>query len=476
MPLRRAHLAGLIGVCLLGCLAAPAGAGTPRIGLNFTAGRFRVDSNNFPPNAMCAAGPSTIVELINGRYSVFSKLDGSLLQTRSLGDFWSASGAGPTGNYPYDPRVLFDPFTQRWYASSADGNMAFNPTGQSDFLFAVSNTSDPTQGWTGFSIAADANHAQWADFPMLGFNRDSVVLTSNLYAIGDANYPQTSRAVLVLPKAGLLAPTPTVAGATRLEYAPVAFASQPTVDLDNTGLPTTLWSANGFPGRLLRAKLSGPADAPTISPALFVGMASYGDPPDAPQPGGKASFETYDRRLGASVVLRDGVAWGVQTVSSGGRAAVHWFKVDEANNVLLQQGLISDGTLSYYYPSIGVNESGDAVIGFSGSSTDVYMSAFAAVGDTEGGLTTFGEAMLLKAGTATFEVLDSFGRNRGGDYSATVADPNDPLAFWTIQEVVLATNEWDTQITEILVPEPGALLLLCAGAATALLRRRGRRA
>ena len=112
------------------------------------------------------------------------------------------------------------------------------------------------------------------------------------------------------------------------------------------------------------------------------------------------------------------------------------------------------------------------VIGFSGSSVAEYVSSFAAVGDTEGGRTLFASPILLKAGTAGFEVLDSLGRNRGGDYSATVADPNDPMVFWTIQEVVLASNEWDTQITEIVVPEPATLALLLAGGIAIALRRR----
>jgi hypothetical protein len=470
--LRRAYFAAITGALLLGHGSAPAAFGDPQIGLNFTAAVLRIDSNNFPPNSMMAAGPTDLVELINGRYSVFSKTDGSLLQTGSLNDFWDASGAGHSGPFAYDPRVLYDPTTQRWYASSADGSMA-SPANQSHFLFAISKTSDPTQGWTGFAIAADSNQTQWADFPRLGYNGSAVVLAADMFPVNNTGSTATTVTVLVLPKADLLSATPSVAGATRIEYAPVLTSCQPVVDLDKDSLPAYIWAARLSPNRAQRYAVSGPVTSPAISTAGYVGLTFYGLPPDAPQPGGKAGFTTYDQRFAASVVQVSGVVWGVQTVDSGaGRAAVRWIKVDEANNVLLQQGLISDSSLAYYYPSIAVNDKGDVVIGFSGSSQSTYMSAFADVGDTVNGLTTFGDPMLLKAGVATFQILDTYGRNRGGDYSATTLDPNDPNVFWTIQEYISATDTWATEITEITVPEPSVMLVLGLGLVAALLRRR----
>jgi hypothetical protein len=50
--------------------------------------------------------------------------------------------------------------------------------------------------------------------------------------------------------------------------------------------------------------------------------------------------------------------------------------------------------------------------------------------------------------------LDSSGRNRWGDYSATTIDPADPSIFWTNQEFVAGTNRWATQVTELILPQP----------------------
>jgi hypothetical protein len=174
--------------------------------------------------------------------------------------------------------------------------------------------------------------------------------------------------------------------------------------------------------------------------------------------------------------MRNGDLWGVQSVNSGGRSALRWFDIDAATNTLRQSGLIASPTLAFYYGSIAVNDFGHVVIGFSGSGPSQFVSAYAVEGQTTNGVTTFGDPLLLKAGVSDYEVTFGAGRNRWGDYSATVLDPDDPYRFWTIQEWVSGTNIWSTQITELdTVPEPTTLLLFgttAAGLGLARWRRR----
>jgi hypothetical protein len=166
------------------------------------------------------------------------------------------------------------------------------------------------------------------------------------------------------------------------------------------------------------------------------------------------------------------------SISSGGRAAIRWYEVNETTNAVLQFGTISDPVLNFFYPSIVA--SGDAVlIGFSGSGPNVgqFASSYAAFGQTHGGVTAFDAPMLLKAGTANYHINDGIGRNRWGDYSATTLDPTDPTSFWTIQQwaspqVLFNGGTWNTQITQLRVtaiPElettvlvgVGMLILVC---------------
>jgi hypothetical protein len=69
-------------------------------------------------------------------------------------------------------------------------------------------------------------------------------------------------------------------------------------------------------------------------------------------------------------------------------------------------------------------------------------------------VTTFGEPLQLKAGVAAYFQDFGSGRNRWGDYSATVIDPADPFTFWTFQEFVSSEDRWSTQITQLLLPPP----------------------
>lgn len=115
--------------------------------------------------------------------------------------------------------------------------------------------------------------------------------------------------------------------------------------------------------------------------------------------------------------------------------------------------------MSYFYPSIAVNTSGDVVIGFSGSNTSTFASAYAVVGTSAGGVPggslTFGSPVQTKAG------VDFYDGDRWGDYSATTVDPADPGVFWTHQEYAGArsgsgTNwNWATQATEVIPTKSG---------------------
>jgi hypothetical protein len=173
----------------------------------------------------------------------------------------------------------------------------------------------------------------------------------------------------------------------------------------------------------------------------------------AEQPGPSRNLEILNGSIfHANVVLQNGAFWGVQTVNNDGRAALRWFQVDSETNIRIQEGLIADDALEFYYGSIAANELGDVVIGFSGSGESQFVSSYAVVGNTIAGVTTFGAPLLLKEGVSDYEVGAS--RNRWGDYSTTVVDPSDPFTFWTLQEFVSAPNRWSTQVTQLVVVVP----------------------
>ncbi|NEP31748.1 hypothetical protein [Moorena sp. SIO3B2] len=452
------------------------------IGSNFTSSTFGVDTGFVPPDTMGAVGLDHIVELINGRYKIYEKPTGEDVKSLSpdvdisLDEFWKRANVTPMGDTTalsksFDPRVLYDPFSERWFATSVD-----NAQNANNILFAVSESSNPIDGWTGFSIDSDSTDQRWADFPTLGFDKNGVYISTTLFDIpdsGDDDGVRSLAAVVALPKNDLLADTPRINDEkpTFENRSDIGFNNQPVVNLDNTDIPAILLS-NISDNQFRRSNITGNINSPTLIPSGTVDVMRFSSPPSAEQPGPKQNIDTGNNRFSSNLVLINGSIWGVQSVENFGRSALRWFEIDEATNQLLQEGLIASPELSFYYGSIAVNEYNDVVIGFSGSGSgeEQFVSSYAVAGQTVGGITTFSDPLLLEEGVADYELIgrdDPLRRNRWGDYSATVVDPTDPFTFWTFQEFVSAEDIWSTQITELriasaVVYEPTSVLALLA--------------
>ena len=466
-PLDMRAWAVLVGFCLAIAWSPNASGQLFSIGTNFTATTLS-DSSFIPPDTMGSVGPQHVAVLINGQFTVHDKA-GTPLMAKSLDQFWIDAGATPD-NFSFDPRLLYDRHSQRWFAAAVDNQGQAN-----HLLLAVSSSSDPTTSWHGFQIDADTDDQQWADFPMLGMNGDVIAVFATMFPTGCCT---ASRNLLVVPKDDLTAAVPTVANATLLENVNAPFNSQPVVDLDNRPLPLPLLSGYFKPlnGLLIRNDIAGSPQAPSVvSPNVFTLTTVRNEPRDVDQPGPSSDIDAGSARFGASVIALDGSLWGTHGVDFNGRAAVEWYEIEEATGALLQNGIIADPSLGFNFPSIAVNDDRDVVLGFSGGDPNTFMSAYAVVGSTSGGMTTFSPPTQLVAGNASYERLDSSGRNRWGDYSATVLDPTNDQHFWTFQEFALNADEWAIQVTQFIIPEPssGTMLALLAVGLVCWLSTRG---
>ena len=432
------------------------------IGLNFTGSTLGIESGYVPPDCNGAAGPNHYVEFINGRFSVYAKPGAARVLTLTDKGFWTRAGLTfGSGISVTDPRILYDPSAQRWFASAID----FNSSAQSSnrFLLAVSTGADPTASWRAVAFPVDPAQGNFGDFPTLGLDANGVYLGAYVFSRMTGNGLGVT--LVSIPKARLLANPPVATNRTWfgiLSTSSRGFILQPAVNFDGSAGDARILAVGSLGldfnahSTLVSSSLqdaAGPASA-TLTAATTISVSPYTVPINPAQPDGSTSLDDGDARISATVYQVGGILYAVHGVEISSRAAIRWYKINAANNAVLQSGTIADSNLNLFYPSIAANPSGTVVIAFNGCSMTTFISSYAVVGETQNGLTTFGNLLLLRAGEFSYKNLDRDGVSRWGDYSSTCVDPADPHRFWTIQMYPSGTRAWSTQITELLTSMP----------------------
>ncbi len=290
-PLAISSALGLTASLSLGATPASLTIGTSiaggAYGANGAAGSANyVKVQGFPPDMAGAVGGTGgnnfAVQIINGYVGMWSltntgtTTNASLVTQETDSQFWTNAGVS-IGSYntPFDPRLIYDSNTQRWFATED----SFSQSGYANnIMLAVSKTSDPTQGWTAFALPgslpnaggsytgpgtwqgttygggtgtwtgtvstngawqgtvgaspavaspsragakagakASSGSGYFADFPTLGVSPGYVTIGANLYPAGSGNDVATGGAgitIISIPKASLLTTTATTTGIT----------------------------------------------------------------------------------------------------------------------------------------------------------------------------------------------------------------------------------------------------------------------
>ena len=412
-----------------------------------------VDNGSFiPPDTHGAAGPAHLVSMINRGYAVFDRSGAIVQGPTSHQAFWAALGTlpGQPAEFPFDPVVLYDQYAERFIATAVSGNFAT----ASWLLFAISDSSNPTLGWTLYGIDTTVlSPTGFADFPGLGLDPDRYTLSINIFSFvggffeGADFFIIDKSTVLSGGAATISAFNDGFQGFVSGTWRPThAFGPTSVSYLTNSG-----WSVPGTTTHFIGfQEISGPANAPVITDLGWVQTADCcaDGIQDAPQSGCSEAINTGQTRL-LNAVQRNGKVWSAQavddTVADGiGKAQIAWYEIDPTvasgpGPYLppVNQGIISDPSLWFYYPSIAVNADECVAIGFAGSGSGNFAGGYYTsrqAGDPAGFVEPVG---LLKDGEDPYFKRFSDTRNRWGDYSATMVDPLNDRGFWTIQEYAL---------------------------------------
>src|SRR5262249_11787844 len=124
------------------------------------------------------------------------------------GQFWVNAGlAGTQSSNLSDPRVVYDPQSQRWFATEITVNQSTN----NRILIARSNSADPGAGWKAATLTL--NNGEFGDFPTLGLNATGLAIATIGFTASGAGTGHV--ALYSIPKADLTATNPTLANLTR---------------------------------------------------------------------------------------------------------------------------------------------------------------------------------------------------------------------------------------------------------------------
>lgn len=441
---------------------------------------FAGTGDGAPPDTIAAAGPNYVVEMVNNDLAIYTK-GGTKVFQQDLSQFFASVR---TGNALSDPVVIYDEQAGRFMVGVLDLSISFLGTVNGDaFMYAVSDSSDPTQDTNGDGKAFTEMHSidmteggsVFADYPRIGWNADGYYVSFNMFGTGFfATYQHAS--IISIGKASATdldnssfahGHAILSGGITNATLAPATMhGSVPSTP----GSPQPMYfveeklDANGNAvGNTLRVvTATNLLSASPIIQLTDIAVTPYIQPPAAAQLGSGNTLATNDSRmLNAEWRNNRLVATHTVGVSADAQAHARWYEFNTSGTpTLTQQGTIGLGTsASSYFPSIAINAAGDLGMSFMQSSATEYISMYVtgrSVGDPLGFMQT---PVLVKAGEAVYNCTFDSVPFRAGDYSGITVDPSDG-SFWAANEYAKTPTDsranWGTWIANFTLGSTGA--------------------
>jgi hypothetical protein len=406
-----------------------------------------------PPDPIGAAGPSHVVSVVNCTIEWHTKA-GAQQNSQSLSSFFSSlSPLTPT----FDPKVIYDQYAGRFLVVTLE--RTGSPSTSSRILLAVSDDSDPNGTWYYHAINSKLTigvFETWADYPGFAVSDSAVYVTANmfrftgLYAGGrlwiikkSPLYSGGAASVSVYDHI-------TAGGGYTSTYQPANMFGAPP---SSVGTFLLLYSglSDGTNEYVNIIRVDNPLTSPTFTGQdVLLGNVdnTAGSYNNAPQLGTTTRIMTNDSRS-QNAVWRSNSLWSTFTVvpNSGvtsGEVTAHWIRINTttlSSLTLTDQGDIGGESIATdcytFFPSIAVNSSGDACIGFSASASTIYPGAYytGRLSSDLAGFTITPDS--VRKGRDYYIRIFSGTDNRWGDYSGTCVDPSDDQTFYVFNEYAL---------------------------------------
>jgi large repetitive protein len=407
------------------------------------------DSNNtallgspvIPPDNALAVSATDVLMAENDVIEITDRTGKVLMQPESLYSFFSAS--------PFDilsdPRALVDPVSGKFIVTVDDLTTNFffgNITGSST-LYAISNTTDPTGGWTVHDVSTNYvvnGTYTFADQPTTASNGTNLYIATALFDLNTSQY--VTNAVTIVPLSGAAVTAYDLGSAA--DYRPVAvpggayfvgYTGNDSISIDYNSNGSTAFTTS------------------TVSlGSIDVGTGTY----TAAQLGSSLLLDAGQNAI-ANAVYANGYIYAVFEVVPPGASQpeVHWVKLsvspNGADSLVAQGDIAGPAGTAAFNPSIAVDANGDVLVNYTVSGSTMDPAAYAAIMPA-------GSSSILPGvqyGASNAPETSSFGVDgnvvRWGDYSSAIADPAAANGFVVSNEIVPSAGDssWATVTANI---------------------------
>ncbi|HYG14439.1 MAG TPA: T9SS type A sorting domain-containing protein [Bacteroidia bacterium] len=417
------------------------------------------NANGVPnDNDIAISDSGFIVSVLNSNMRVYNQT-GTIQKNFTL----AILGGIPTiQNFTFDPRVVYDPDTDRFIIVFLNGRDE-----NSQVIVCFSKTNDPTKLWTAYKLPG-ANLFQdstWSDYPIISISSEDLFITLNILKNGGGFRDGFRESVIwqVGKKEGYDGDTALkynrwndikygnrpvwsicpAQGGFRPDKGPKSyFLSVRPTDFQNdsifvTEISNTLSSSNA-----------------TRTTRLVKASRNYGFPPNAFQPQGKKNLSTNDGRVLTAMVQNGIIQFAGNCVDTNNYAAGIYHGYMDVNGATATLNIISSDTCDYGYPDIAYAGNGEpwdnsAMLTFSKSSPNYAPGTAIMYVDRN---MAYSDVVSVRAGNGPVSLVsDSI--ERWGDYTGIQRKYNEDRTFW-LSGSVATTPAYGTVIAKITNPDP----------------------
>lgn len=416
-------------------------------------------------NHIAISNGGKIVSVQNSSIRVLDENGKSLLY-KTLFQFANGKILGFT-NYCYDPKVVYDPLSDRFILFFLHESKVASNFG----VLAFSKTNDPAGEWNFYKLPGNAlNNDKWSDYPIMAISKEDVFITLNLLTENTDWRVGFNQSLIwqIKKQNGYDGDTLIQKVYSDIRYKSKAIWSICPVQGGFTPTHPNMYFLSVRPGDLENDTLflheinnTLQSNKATLSLKILKTDKTYGVPPVAPQPKGGDTLQTNDTRV-LSGIYHFGKIQYVQTsvVKPYYRSGVFHGMFDVSQNEV-KASFVSADSIDYGYPSIayagkGAPSDQASAITFSHVSSKSFPGTSAVYHTQIANLPSyFSDVVRVKSGVKVIERLpfNQVSQERWGDYTGIQNKYNEPGTMWVVGSFGNANSLNGTWIGKLKVTE-----------------------